>query len=834
MSDLSSLLSFLRPPASEVARHLGLEPYTDSRGLHVECPFCRGRLHLSEAALICSNRQCSWLAGNIVDFVKDAKGMHSYSQALTWVVESLGNFYDDAFTSNAALVGRVGSGLRRQRQLFRELYTSMRGNPENAWMSAWLNNAGIAPEAVDLTMLRASWPALQKLAQLLDTYFDGAGQHIRRMASQAAFVIPYGPVPGWTSVLLIFNPKTKQMADIRLEEHAFQFSGLLQGMPWLRPMLCDSFLTAAAINSQNQQTRPEFSAVSVFYQRAAAGRSLVSPMHRPVYALDVHGQEGPALAGALRGNAPGLTYTTVDEAAGATHLRERDWPEAMANLLQAHSDADGLLPAGRACLRSVYLHEAEQVQIAALLRRRGRHRAAQHVETLVGELTVLHQGKTALVSKPTGYELRDGNKPPEMITNFTALPTGNVAFLQTQDICHELKVHFDGNYYRVLIPRKHLEIASELEKAVQMAVTRMRKGSTTSTLPVILSRSAFKYPIRHWKERIAITPNRSGITGLGWTPDRKEFILPDGVINMDGYRRDAFVFHPNTAMFDHFLPEDPGNKSEALRMADKPITLDEIRALSPAQLMVTSMFLALILRPFLHRQATPANLQQDHRLQNFLEAAFRELRQVRGVMAFAGLTDFAAGYPIYGYSNSTVMAASVAGPAIIMSPGGVHCPLTDADAAGAEAWGKLMQRMLRQTVHWILSSSEIQMPMFRHIFPSSQLQREGEWMLREMFQTDQVPASVQLPYATIERYFGMMRDNDDISARMRHDVSAQRVRMSCTGFDDVDDLELEMRVLFGNSVERKESRISADASRVLGAMQQFYGYYPRLSTVSEA
>jgi len=823
---MSVTSSLLRPSTPEVLRRLNMRVVSDDRGLRTSCPFCGSEMRIVDAYLLCSHKACPWLAGNYIDLIRDCRQDVNYGQSLSWLLREFPEAFSGVATPWSDVLTVAAEELAKQRSLFLFLYAlrSDAPGPDVAWMGAWLSNQQMDPAAVDLTMLRINPDKLQKLAALLDGLFSGAGSGLNQLPTGPCFVIPYMTAPGWTTTLVFYNPKRGNVLDVQLQDCAFQMSGMLQSMNWLRPVLCDSFMTSAWLNSQLQRVRPGVTAMGVWHRRNSPNKELRHFFDKPLFALDSASQEAPALAGCLRPHMPALLFTTVSEMFQAGNLRERDWVEGMAHLLDCHSDADGLTPSGRNCLRSVYLREDEQLQISVLLRRDGKHQAAAQVETIVGELTVLNSNKLALISKPSGYEIREARRSPEAVSNFTASPIYNVAFLQSQDLCHALRVHFDGAYYETLASRRHIDSASEMERLIQMAVAKSRKNTESKSLPVILSKPGFKYVVRHWREHIAVVPNRLGVTSLGWAYDRKEFIAPDFVTNMDGCRIADFVYHPATAIFDHYTVANqiPGAMSE--------VTHAQLMKLTPAKLMLLCLTVSATARAFLHRPSYAVCLRQNHSTQQALEEIFASFGQRRGITQWLNIGDFTCGYPVFGFCPSDVMAAEIKGSALVLTPGGVDCPLTEADVDGARELGLLMKTAMQQLVQWLLSSPEVKLPVFRHVFPSSCMQREGEWLLAEMLGADLTNEKVGLPYSYVDAYLGSLGDAKSAGKKMTYDTRKQRVNMQCES-DDADDVELEMRSLFGNNVERRGNVISADAPRVFGALSHFYGAYPKLETV---
>lgn len=824
---MSVTSSLLRPSTPEVMRRLNLPVLSDTHGLYTSCPFCRADLRAVDAFLLCSNKGCPWLAGNYVDLIRDVRRDINYDRSLTWLMKEFPEAYEGVTSPLSDIVPAAAAELTRQRLLFRFLY-SLRSDthgPDVAWMGAWLTNQQMDPSAVDLTMLRINQDKIHELSKLLDDMFGGVGAALNQLAAGPCFVVPYMTAPGWVTTLVFFNPKRNSILDVAIEDEAFQMSGMLQAMNWLRPVLCDSFIAAAFLNSQMQRVRPSMSSMGVWYRRNSPNKEVRHFFDKPVFALDTTSQEAPALAGCLRPHMPALTFSTIEELFHAGTIRERSWLEGVAHLLNLHSDQDGLTQAGRNCLRSIYLREDEQLKIAILLRKLGKHQAAAQVETIVGELTVLNSGKLALISKPSGYEIRESRKSPEAVSNFTAVTVFNVAFLQSQDLCHALRVHFDGAYYETLASRRHIESASEMERLIQMAVAKARTGQESKTLPVILSKPGFKYVVRHWKEHIATVPNKLGVTSLGWAHDRKEFVAPDFVVNMDGSRSADFVYHPEYTLFSHYTKADSINSPPA------DFNASMVQRLSPAARMILCLTMAATARAFLHRPNHAVCLRQNHRTQQVVEDVFKHLGQVRGVTSWASINEFTCGYPVYGFCPSNVLAAEVKGSPIIMTPGGVDCPLSDADVLDSSSIARAVKSALFHLPQWLMSSAEVKLPVYRHVFPSSCMQREGEWLLNEMLQGENVGSTVDLPYSYVDTYLANIGDAKEAGKRMTYDTRKQRVTMPCEDVD-VDELELEMRALFGDNVERRGTSISADAPRVFGALHHFYGVYPRLTVYS--
>lgn len=822
-----ALLSILRPPASEVLHQLGLPVSEGKHSMVTTCPFCQATMYLQDSFLLCANKHCAWLAGSYMDIARIIRKDRSYTETIRWLISTFPDLFTGVVTTFSDLVETCSTQLTSNRQILNFLL-SLRDNgtpgPETAWMNSWLSQNQIAPDVVDLTIFKLPQRKMAPLKNLITTCFPAAASHLNNLQDQSMFLVPHFSAPGMVSMLSFYNAKKSTVVDVSLSDIAYHFSGALQHVPGTRTVLCDSFLYAGVLNTQMHAVRPDASALGVHYRRSSTDKEVFMPMTSPVYAMHDKSRQAPVIAGSLRSKTPGLEFTTIAEVYQAGPVKPRTWAESIAFLLHKHCDDKGLTAVGKDCLRTASLREDEQVQVANELRKRGQHTAAIQVETTVGDQIVLCTDNLTLTSKSSGYEVKAHRKPPEMVTNFTAVPLRNVTFVQGADLCHLLRIHFDGTYYQTLVSRRILDSAQEMESAVQMAVSKARTAASSS-MPVILSKSAFKHVTRHWKEHIATAKNSVGVASLGWSPDRKEYVMPDMTIGMDGIRQAAYTFHPGVIQFSHFQESQNPKLQEA--------SLEKIAELPRASLDLLSMVVAAVARSFLHRIEYAVCLLHDHATTEFVGGVFKHLFQVSGMTTWNKLLDFTAGYPVFGYCSSNVMAAEIRGSAFLLTPGGFTLPIVQADHDSVDQVGEMGRQLICETVQWLMAGIDRDIPHFRHVMASSSLLEEGQWVIQKVTGKDVRPLCSELPYGYVDKYLASLGDVQGVARKMHYSSRKQKVVMDCAGVPNISELELEMRLLYGDSVERRGHVLAADGAKMLASISRFYGHYPKLEYVED-
>jgi hypothetical protein len=210
------------------------------------------------------------------------------------------------------------------------------------------------------------------------------------------------------------------------------------------------------------------------------------------------------------------------------------------------------------------LRPAERCDLAASLELSGRIAAARQLQETCLTTVLKLDEKWKLAASPFYYMAGKPNSTLEALTNFTWTPSHLVLYDDSQP-------WIIGDY-RSRDVRQTAKVQSKDLDSPNAFLDGLRKTLPTEEIPAVYDKQDFLPLLTLWRKAIDTVPRRHGCSYLGWSYDRKKFIIPGTLVSSDGQQsRDNPEWHPQAQPLQHFqtatvprgvveLPESAGNE----------------------------------------------------------------------------------------------------------------------------------------------------------------------------------------------------------------------------------------------------------------------------------
>lgn len=771
---LDSLENSIRPSAllTRLLPDLSITYTKDHATTH--CPACAQTLWILNQGFLCSNKDCTFRAGSVVDLLtlrpdnggQVAKAVDTLLQEFVGELPQFDNLHKEEL---AQLL--VQTALRK-RGLF-DFFIKL-GRRNDRPISIVRNEAWLAQREISTEVLRRSVYCATEDNLLEFRDLCAALDLNITMPSSPAIMMPYfGNHHSVAHVVFIGKggPLRQQCIPYR-----FSFWGLNEGLPSQEIQLVNTYLTAAqnACNFSKYETNR--SSYAIWYD-SRTQRSGYIP-EDPVF---MHYDEEPiAAAAALHLLRPGLRAESKLLPVGPTGASYK-WlnflvAEALRQLLQEKK----LTPAIQTFLDTSRIDIPEQQRLVTALHQHGLNGLATTVADYMKRGPVYRDEGIALYEEINGYYLSKKGVLRTPISNFTLKFKSNLVFPDHHDSYHSGSVVFNGVCSPLCLNRDALDSSRELETAVRGAWTRHGGGTL---VPSIGDRVGVKYLQAYIRSVTPKLPVGHGLNKLGWNEDRSVFYGPAWRVR-EKIENFEHTFHPDVNVLGFYNTDI---------YEDAPL----LGGLSSGLCSIIAQAVAMVVRSYLYMPIQSICIQNTPFNRDLLKQVFAGMNQVDlvrlnpNVRTNTSVLPGLCGYPFVGcgYSHAQVKQATL--PAFMLVEDG-NMMFGEAEESEVKLASALLRQAVTKVALWMIQTEGREFNRIHSVSNEVELVREGQELLSSVCGFTQWPES-PVRYQLLEKVLQNITPAE-VPEVFSHHLEGQRLYIDRHKIGDVDQVTFELEL----------------------------------------
>lgn len=794
-------------PPKAVAGALGLSCKRVQGQTETQCPVCAGRMVLTRAGAVCDSPICKFWTGDSLDFAAACmKG--SYEGALDLALDLSPNWLTTAQQRNwANLRGDLADTLRRHRAVL-DFFIEHPKRPENlermqAKMSC--RKRLIEPEC----MPRGIYPLT---ANETEDLFSRANKITPQMVQprrepHVAFLF-FRDLHHLSRVQLLPSSeraRTAPITSLKLSAARFSFLGVHDARPTDTLMLGQNFVSAARDNGQVIKNYRRTFKLGMHYDPAAVADHEMPKASCILIDADVE----PFLTAVgilLRDESMKVIvrYKETDSAPMAWDVFASEW--LVKRLVEDAADRGRWLD----WLDSAVFDATIRGKILAALNQVGDEGLERQVRELFRHRAVLTSDKYVLHESQEGYFVRhrEGSRDSERsdVTNFTIELTSNLVFRDTNaDVYHLGVMHCGSRSYPVRILSTALNSPQELETMLRQTVILGTTGDEfQNILPTIRDRANARLVLDWLKQMTSNLRGVAGISRLGWSSDKKVFQGAGWRVTADGVGAPPSELHPQR------LP--------AIYSMGPLLEAELPKQLPPSVCRVLSRLAASLARGGVGLPLRPTFYSDEVGTRAIMQGIFHGLGQEQPLdLLFGGegvgQLDNMRSFPVLVAGLNQAQATRIPQPLFILEQGG--------ESVGEEApegLAAFAAKITAATLSWVLAGGAAKYKRASAVLYETQLEREGEQVLREALGLSGWPDTPQR-FVHLENWL-RRRTADELEQSAEMDAQSQLIWLPGDGIDS--DVELELRAHAAH-VERRDKHVLVDSVSFTSWAENFYG-----------
>lgn len=491
------------------------------------CPECSQPLAIMPHGVLCPNEHCDFMAGGMTDLPQDYQG---------YIIAAYAARYPQVTEINW---GQVAMATARQRALFEfflKLARQKDATPSlsDAGFNRWLADRGIINARMNWWLL--SDKQLRQLTGLLEGY---------ELPPKIDITKPIVAIPYWgnhhsLSAIQFMGSENQNYGVCRIRPFRHSWAGL-----WRRG-LCfnEDSLTAAQAGHMSLLFLPTSNHICSPFANPA-----YCPIPQPLDSWNIRGVGDLAASVAI-----------------TIKFQEKEWLWPSFITAQVHRALTAGIPVEtiQTFIDNAGLLPNQRCELAASLERSGNVAIVRQLQETCLTTVLKLDEKWKLVAAPFSYMAGKPNKTLEALTNFTWEPSHMVLFDDSQPWIY-------GDY-RSRDIRQTAKVQSKDLDSPNAFLDGLRKSLPTEEVPAVYSKENFLPLLTLWRQAADVVPRRHGCAHLGWSHDRKKFVIPGTVVTADGRQeRSNPEWHPQALPLHHFqtaamprglaeLPESAANE----------------------------------------------------------------------------------------------------------------------------------------------------------------------------------------------------------------------------------------------------------------------------------
>lgn len=797
MFKLLELLEQLVRPL-ELAEYLGHA--TRHEGLHfvMTCPYCQADLWIMTDGYLCTNSDCTMLAGSIIELA--AARTKSFQDGLNeiWRLFQDRLMHCPDFTADTFARDLVPLA-RQRRKLFtalRHLHNPAEINMQRAGMLADLQQQGMHDpyhQMVGILLPSEQEQFMQVLQE--------AGATTPKLPSVPLLVIPYWIRPHVLGAVVLQHPRGAWGATIKLQEFSMAIAGLQMLTPSVRYVYLHDTAVAAGVQNAKWALRDP-SCVSL------------------TYLLDTDPSPPPPLADVVMVHSRDTSHTMIARV-------QRAYPElkvADADIQTIRSFDQHIFHVLGPCLRGSSLNSMglvilgsynPQGEIKQMLHKQLRHAgfvgAADQVSRTLYNVEICRTERLTIHETPEGYgQRRLPSGHLEMFSNFIVRITSNVTFGESSSPHHMASIMLDNEQYTTVIPTRLLDNPRDLQEFVQGLAALNR----SHIVPMLRDPGAFRNVAYYLRACLPRLPVQTGLPFLGWSFNRDTWYMPGLVVGMDAPKEGSFCLHPDVAQLRAFT--------------DSPDTMESVRPDLPVELQTyILMILGSIIRGFRKEHLQAIQIRHDGNAVRVMGGLFRGMGQQQAVPKIDRDPVAMQYYPAWGIAGK--VTGKLRYPWFLLSQNGlaVGGPYTDSVLADAAA---TLRALVRRVTEALLAQPD---PNAWKTQPFV-LYGNGLATLAQQFCEEHCGVALQAELPSFEWVERLLHQipKEEVRRHVSYDFTSQKTFWDLTPFSKLDlpCLEIELRMLAEHVTVHKGLRVELDAYSAFNLFESFYGSIPELAS----
>jgi hypothetical protein len=747
--------------------------------------------------LLCSNKDCFFRAGSIVDYMAVRTG------SMRAAVELLVSQFKEQIVQlsqyqSSEIVPAITASAVAKRTLF-EFFLRLRLDASDNISHAQAKGF-LAAQSIDYEHVKASvYPATAEDMLTLQRLAGNLGIDI---------VVPSGPVilfpyfGNHHSVAQVIAVQGTRSHYIKLLPYRFSLFALNEGRPDSSCQLSYEFYEAATLNSRYHSFDPAKICYGLWHNPFTRKMGVVPKQPIYLYNSD-HDAKSINVVTAFSRSCSGL-LVSPDR---GTPL---PWNAFLVTeVIRRLRKAGSLTSEIRLFLDTARPALNEQTQIFSELKKFNLYTLAGEIADYMRAGPVFQADNVSLFETPEGYYItrKEGDYKTQ-VANFTVQLETNLTFPDSDELFHTGYLTFQGCRYPLMLENRSLDRAQDFESSARSALAHQ----DVELMPAVSDRAGVKHAQAYLRAMTATLPRVDGLMRLGWSGRRDSFVTPTCRIRETALET-HHVFHPSVDVLKSYRTtglEDLGYQGR----------------LSPGLSALVAQATALVARSFLNLPVKPIQIRNSPSARHILLEVFRGLGQkeiirlnfnIRANNTELRGTD---GYPFvaYGYTTGQIERSTL--PAFILGEEGTTLE-GEVSTEELNYAAIMLCRAVCATAAFMIKTQGKDYRRQQAVSNETELAREGAWLIQEVcgMEWTQSPARYQM----IEQ---MLRTTplEKVEEVFSHYLAGQRLyidlRLLDTSVDPVT-LELELSHMT-TSFAKTRNYFSVDALSGMLILNNFY------------
>lgn len=810
MDNIIKIIELTTSPM-EVVSLLGgrLKSSKNNSKYYTKCPHCSNTLLILDSGVVCVNSECSFRAGNVVDYIVAKKGC-SWEAAVRILDTTLeGRVFKSVSQS---LLYEAGFELKLRRQLFDFfLRQALQGYAQQMPVLKQVNNLkrnNIDPDLLQFSIFVLNGEQTRELEKILKQLLpDCPG-----LDYTTPIVLPYFRAHHRISKLVICPNFSSDPVIINLEPSRLSYFGLLQLHPKSSQVyLASSYADAAMHSTEFARLSPDKCCLHASLD--ATSTELDYVLQHASYISDKGEPED------LRNIAFIKKYINKLTVSNNKTIQDRQGVPAIDFIINSLIDTFQYEKESLKLLKVVNLDTTEQELLLNKLHNIRHFELASQIKQFYRTQPVYREDSYVLYETVNGYSLeKEGTQNEKrLITNFTLKLHHNLVFAETTDIYHAATLVFDNKEYDVLLKQEHLDKSQSLERALRLALLS-NKNIAEQKLPTIHHKASSKYLIHYIREEVSKLNHVEGVPFLGWNYHRTTFYGPDFIIDKAGLRAGKKLFHPSILGLSNFSSDSHQIGSLCQKL---PIVFIDI----------INQIVAYLIRGFFNLRCKPLAIYNSAEARKIYRELFKGLGQQnmlqlnsnqRGDESNPALK----GFPFWGsgYTQGQISRSYL--PAFLFTDSGqVYGEEHVYDAYTFDQARQTLRYVMTHVLEWIFATSAETFSQEHSVSRPIAYSMEGASVIMQACKLKAWPTS-KSHYAALDE---MLKNIPFESVRdmFVHDVNNHIIKISPEAYMQLDtsDIQLELSGLAKN-INMTEDGLEVDSLSMMDILSTYYHNSP--------
>lgn len=525
---VEQLINVLDP--YRVLKDMGVKPREHEGNLCVECPSCKSKLQIGKTALLCENKSCDFLTGNIIDFLAYIEPHKDYEKVIDYLFKTYETeLKAQAFHGTEYLKSQLAEHCTKNRALINYLMKLRGNNQKLSEYNGWFRKMGIVPTLNQNSIIAVSEKELLDLFENYAPYNPFREKIENRKDSSYLLVLYYKNL--YTLSYIEIYAENKLIHTLPVHSSKFSFAGLHNGNVnaskvklYLNPMeafenYSDSmsfmdadndslFLAVKRTQGATKNTENKFKKATYMY---SLKDSITDAAHLNHITHDLH-----------------VGISEVESKTSQTVNWNTFLFSELQKLLKHHEFK--LTPKVESIFKELNMNDIVKSTLNKWLTSINHEKLAQQLTTVNTKPQMVWQSGAEIIKTEKGYiACKPNDLSSTQFTNFTLELENYIDFPDSNDLYYNGYVHMEDKKFPFRLERKSITTPQKIESAAIRGVKM--SGIPYTNLPVIIDNAYGKYLTKILMRDAASISKVPGVSKLGWNSDKSVFTLTDGVVD---------------------------------------------------------------------------------------------------------------------------------------------------------------------------------------------------------------------------------------------------------------------------------------------------------------